>query len=131
LRTMTYNYRIYFIIALCFQPKQLAKLGSIIVITYFLFEVLTSKGSTNFWIMTETCILLYRANLKVNSSLLKIICKNLHHTIAFSHCIWILWVVSAENPHETTLVLLGTPRGLTACCIRSMQSCFPTKMDLS
>lgn len=26
------------------------------------------------------------------------------------------------NSHETKLVLLGLPRGLTACCIRSMQS---------
>jgi len=33
--------------------------------------------------MTETCILLYRARLKVNSSLVKIICKNLHRIFAW------------------------------------------------
>jgi hypothetical protein len=44
---------------------------------------------------------------------------------------WILWVVFAENPQETELLLLGTPRGLKPCCIGSMQSCEPTKMALS
>ena len=34
------------------------------------------------------------------------------------------------NPHETTLVLLGLPRGLTACCICSMQSCHLRKWCL-
>ena len=29
----------------------------------------------------------------------------------------------AVNPQETTLLLLGTPRGLKACSIRSMLSC--------
>ena len=42
---------------------------------------------------------------------------------------WILWVFTI-NPHETTLVLLGLPRGLTACCICSMQSCHLRKWCL-
>ena len=43
----------------------------------------------------------------------------------------ILWVVFAENPQETQLLLLGTPRGSKPCCIGSMQSCEPTKIALS
>ena len=31
--------------------------------------------------------------------------------------------VIAVNPQETKLLLLGTPRGLKACSIRSMLSC--------
>ena len=36
--------------------------------------------------------------------------------------LWILQVQSAENPQEKTLLLQEKPRGLTACCTRSVQS---------
>jgi len=43
----------------------------------------------------------------------------------------VLWVNRLENPQETLLLLLGQPRGLKEpCCIRSMQSCEPTKVCL-
>ena len=35
--------------------------------------------------------------------------------------------VIVVNPQETKLLLLGTPRGLKACSIRSMLSCSPQK----
>ena len=44
--------------------------------------------------------------------------------------LWILWVVFAEKPQKTQLLLLGTPRGLKPCCMWSMQSCEPTKVCL-
>ena len=38
-----------------------------------------------------------------------------------------LWVSFLLNPQETQLLLLGMPRGLKACCMRSMQSSYLRK----
>jgi hypothetical protein len=41
-----------------------------------------------------------------------------------------LWVSFLENPHETSLVLLGTPRGLKGLLHMLYAIVSPTKADL-
>ena len=96
------------------------------------WKFVTSWGTKNFHRLISNCIMLC---CKFSETSHVFICICLLHSCScirtIAYYIWILWVVSAENPHETPLVLLGTPIGLTACCMRSMQSCFLRKCDLS
>lgn len=78
--------------------------------------------------MTETCILLYRASLKVNSSLVKIICENLHHEIKL-HLDFVGSI--CRKPSRDNTRPTGDTQGFNGLLHTLNAIVFPTKMDLS